>query len=120
MITTFVEMHVKPEMEQKFIEALDVVKCAFERAEGCQGFVLHRSVEDRGHYILRVAWKNLALGTEVFQSTSGYRMMLDEVSVCLASDLRRWYTETVTSIGQFRRFADMDLDDADQPPRHFS
>ena len=80
MITAFVEMRIKPGMEKIFIKALDTVKCVLEHAEGCHGFVLHRSLQDNGHYMLCVEWENLSFGTELFHKTSAYRVMIKEVS----------------------------------------
>jgi quinol monooxygenase YgiN len=108
MITAFVEMRIRPEMEKIFIKSLDTVKCALEHAEGCNGFILHRSLEDRAHYILRIEWENVAFGTEMFHKTSAYRVMMDEVSSNVCWQLDPWYTETVAAIGRFRRFNALD------------
>ncbi len=56
MITEIAQLDIKPGMESEFEEAMKKAVPIFERARGCHGLDLRRSIEKPGHYWLFVAW----------------------------------------------------------------
>jgi quinol monooxygenase YgiN len=107
MITTFFEVHLKPGMEERFLELMEACKRAYVLAEGCQGFVLHQCVEDRSHYIMRTAWDSQSAADNAVHHTEAYHNLLENSAACFVGEPKHWYTETVTSSGRFRRFDDL-------------
>ncbi len=107
MIRTFMEINVKPGMEQRYIDGVEAGRSIFDRADGCHGLELHQSIEDKQHFIVCIEWDNLANDTEVFHNTSASRILLGDLAECFADEPKIWHGETVMKSGRFRRFDDL-------------
>ena len=56
MITEIAQLDIKPGMESEFEEAMKKAVPIFERARGCHGLDLRRSIEKPNLYWLFVVW----------------------------------------------------------------
>ncbi|MGO9398681.1 MAG: antibiotic biosynthesis monooxygenase family protein [Xanthobacteraceae bacterium] len=59
MITEIAQIEVKPGMEAEFEAAVKSAAPIFQRAKGCHGMELRRSIEKPSRYRLFVAWETV-------------------------------------------------------------
>jgi|SRR5471032_1483043 heme-degrading monooxygenase HmoA len=59
MIFEMAELEIKPGMESDFERGVTLAAPLFQRARGCHGLQLLRSVEQPSRYTLMVTWENL-------------------------------------------------------------
>jgi hypothetical protein len=59
MVLEIAQINVKPGLEAEFEAGVAKAQPIFERAKGCKGMELHRSVEKPSRYRLLVKWETL-------------------------------------------------------------
>ena len=59
MVLEIAQINVKPGLEAEFEAGVAKAQPIFERAKGCRGMELHRSVEKPNRYRLMVKWETL-------------------------------------------------------------
>jgi quinol monooxygenase YgiN len=59
MITEIAQIDVKPGMEEEFESGVKTAAPIFQRAKGCRGMELRRSIEKPSRYRLFVAWETV-------------------------------------------------------------
>jgi len=59
MVFEMAQIDVKPGMESAFEKAVAQAAPLFQRARGCQGLKLLKTIEEPSHYILMVTWATI-------------------------------------------------------------
>jgi heme-degrading monooxygenase HmoA len=84
VVTEFAKIQVKPGMEAKLEEGIAKSLLLFQRAKGCQGVALKRSVEDASRYWLVIKWDSMEAHTRDFIGTPDFSTFIGTVSDCFA------------------------------------
>jgi heme-degrading monooxygenase HmoA len=84
MITEIASIEIKPGMESAFETGVKNVRPLFERAKGCRGMELQRSIEKPSHYWLFVSWETLENHTVDFRGSSDFQEWRKLVGHCFA------------------------------------
>jgi heme-degrading monooxygenase HmoA len=72
MILEIAQVQVKPGMEQQFEAGVAKAAPLFQRAKGCKGMELQRSIEQPGRYRLLVQWESLENHTVDFRGSPDF------------------------------------------------
>ena len=72
MVTEIAQIEVKPGTEKDFEAAVVKAKPLFQRARGCGGMELHKSVEKPTRYRLFVKWATLENHTVDFRQSPAF------------------------------------------------
>lgn len=73
MIREIAQIDVRPGTEAEFENRVAQAKPIFDRAEGCQGAVLWRSVEKPARYRLIVVWETVEHHTVKFRGSPDFQ-----------------------------------------------
>jgi heme-degrading monooxygenase HmoA len=84
MITEIAQIEVKPGMESEFAAGVKKAAPLFERAKGCRGMELQRSVEKPNRYWLLVSWETLENHTVDFRGSPDFQEWRKLVGHCFA------------------------------------
>ena len=95
MILEIAQIDVKPGMEAEFERGVDQAKALFQRAKGCHGMELHKSVEKPSRYRLMIRWAALEDHTVAFRGSADFAAWRQLVGHCFASPPEVEHTETV-------------------------
>ncbi len=85
MILEIAQIDVKPGLEAEFEAAVAKAGPLFQRAKGCIGMTLQRSVEKPQRYRLFVQWETLENHTADFRGSRDYAEWRSLVDRCFAS-----------------------------------
>jgi quinol monooxygenase YgiN len=85
MITEIAQIDVKPGMEAEFETAVKNTAPVFQRAKGCRGMELQRSIEKPGRYRLFVKWETVEHHTVDFRGSPDFREWRKLVGHCFAA-----------------------------------
>ena len=85
MITEIAQIEIKPGMEPEFEAGVKKAAPVFQRAKGCHGMELRRSVEKPGRYRLFVSWDTLENHTVDFRNSPDFQEWRKLVGHCFAS-----------------------------------
>jgi heme-degrading monooxygenase HmoA len=85
MILEIAQIDVKPGMESAFESGVTTAAPIFQRAEGCKGMALQRSIEKPARYRLFVQWETLENHTVDFRNSSDFQEWRKLVGHCFAS-----------------------------------
>jgi len=85
MITEIAQIEVKPGMESEFEAGVKKAAPVFQRAKGCHGLELQRSVEKPSRYRLVVSWETLENHTVDFRNSGDFQEWRKLVGHCFAS-----------------------------------
>ena len=85
MITEIAQIDVKPGMEAEFETGVKNAAPVFQRAKGCQGLELQRSIEKPGRYRLFVKWQTVENHTVDFRGSADFQEWRKHVAHCFAS-----------------------------------
>ena len=84
MILEIAQIEVKAGMEAAFEEGVTKAAPLFQRARGCKGMELHRSVEHPSRYRLLVRWQTLENHTVDFRGSADFQEWRRLVGACFA------------------------------------
>jgi heme-degrading monooxygenase HmoA len=84
MILEIAQIEIKPGMEAAFEDGVTRAAPLFQRARGCKGMELHRSVENPTRYRLLVRWQTLENHTVDFRGSPDFQEWRRLVSDCFA------------------------------------
>jgi len=82
MVLEIAQINVKPGLEAEFEAGVTKARPLFERAKGCRGMELHRSVEKPQRYRLLVKWETLENHTVDFRDSADFQQWRALVSHC--------------------------------------
>jgi quinol monooxygenase YgiN len=85
MITEIAQIDVKPGMEAEFETGVKNAAPVFQRAKGCHGLELQRSIEKPGRYRLFVKWGTVENHTVDFRGSADFQEWRKHVAHCFAS-----------------------------------
>jgi heme-degrading monooxygenase HmoA len=85
MILEIAQIDVKPGMETEFESGVKKAGPIFQRAKGCKGMALQRSVEKPARYRLFVTWETLENHTVDFRNSADFQEWRKLVGHCFAS-----------------------------------
>jgi quinol monooxygenase YgiN len=85
MITEIAQIEIKPGMESEFEAGVKKAAPVFQRAKGCHGMELRRSVEKPSRYRLFVSWDTLENHTIDFRNSPDFQEWRKLVGHCFAS-----------------------------------
>jgi quinol monooxygenase YgiN len=85
MITEIAQIDVKPGMEAEFETGVKNAASVFQRAKGCHGLELQRSIEKPGRYRLFVKWQTVENHTVNFRGSADFQEWRKHVGHCFAS-----------------------------------
>ena len=85
MITEIAQIDVKPGMEAEFESGVNKAAPLFQRAKGCTGMQLRRSVEKPQRYRLFVEWASVEDHTVAFRGSTDFQEWRKLVAHCFAS-----------------------------------
>jgi heme-degrading monooxygenase HmoA len=74
MITEIAQIDVKPGTETEFETAVKTATPIFQRAKGCRGMELRRSLERPNRYRLLVNWETLEDHTVAFRGSADFQV----------------------------------------------
>lgn len=97
MVTEFAEIDVKPGRAQQFIDGFAASKPLFDRAPGCHGVTLHRSIEDENHFVVQILWDSVAAHMEGFQKSPDFQIWRGNVGACFAGSPKVWHANVTKS-----------------------
>ena len=83
MVLEIAQINVKPGLEAEFEAGVAKAQPIFERAKGCRGMELHRSVEKPNRYRLLVKWETLKNHTVDFRDSADFQQWRALVGHCL-------------------------------------
>jgi heme-degrading monooxygenase HmoA len=95
VILEIAQIDVKPGLEPEFERGVDQAKPLFQRAKGCGGMELHKSLEKPGRYRLMIRWASLEDHTVAFRGSPDFAAWRALVGHCFASPPEVEHTETV-------------------------
>lgn len=95
MILEIAQIDVKPGMEAEFERGVDQAKPLFQRAKGCHGMELHKSLEKPSRYRLMIRWATLENHTVDFRGSADFAGWRQLVGHCFASPPEVEHTEMV-------------------------
>jgi quinol monooxygenase YgiN len=85
MILEIAQIDVKPGMEAAFEAGVAKAVPVFQRAKGCKGMTLQRSVEKPTRYRLFVQWETLENHTVDFRGSADFQEWRKLVGDCFAA-----------------------------------
>ena len=85
MITEIAQIDIKPGMEAEFETGVKNAASVFQRAKGCQGLELQRSIEKPSRYRLFVSWETVEDHTVGFRNSTEFQEWRGLVGHCFAS-----------------------------------
>ena len=85
MILEIAQIDVKPGMEDEFETGVKKAASIFQRAKGCKGMQLQRSLEKPARYRLFVKWESLENHTVDFRGSPDFQEWRKLVGHCFAS-----------------------------------
>ena len=85
MITEIAQIEINPGMEPEFEAGVKKAGPLFQRAKGCRGMELQRSVEKPSRYRLFVSWETLENHTVDFRNSPDFQEWRKLVGHCFAS-----------------------------------
>ena len=85
MFLEIAQIDVKAGMESEFEAGVHKAAPLFQRAKGCGGMALHRSVERPAHYRLVVKWETVENHTVDFRGSADFAEWRKLVGHCFAS-----------------------------------
>ena len=85
MITEIAQIDVKPGMESEFETGVKNAAPVFQRAKGCHGMELQRSIEKPGRYRLFVKWQTVENHTVDFRGSPDFQEWRKLVGHCFAA-----------------------------------
>jgi heme-degrading monooxygenase HmoA len=85
MITEIAHIDVKPGMETEFETGVKNAAPVFQRAKGCRGMELRRSIESPSSYRLFVVWETVENHTVDFRGSPDFQEWRKLVAHCFAS-----------------------------------
>ena len=85
MITEIASIEVKTGMESAFETAVKNALPLFQRAKGCHGMELSRSIEHPSQYRLFVSWETLENHTVDFRGSPDFQEWRNLVGHCFAA-----------------------------------
>ena len=97
MVLEIAQIDVKPGMEAEFEAGVAKAGTLFQRAKGCGGMTLQRSVEKPERYRMFVQWETLENHTVDFRGSEDFQAWRGLVGQYFASAPEVEHTETVVS-----------------------
>ncbi len=85
MVLEIAQFEIKPGLEEAFEAGVKQAVPLFERAKGCTGLELARSVEKPSRYRLFVQWDTLENHTVEFRASAAFQEWRTLVGPCFAS-----------------------------------
>ncbi|HEY1983544.1 MAG TPA: antibiotic biosynthesis monooxygenase family protein [Xanthobacteraceae bacterium] len=85
MVTEIAQIEIKPGMENEFEAGVKAAAPVFQRAKGCRGMELQRSVEKPTRYRLLVEWETVENHTVDFRGSADFQEWRKLVAHCFAS-----------------------------------
>jgi heme-degrading monooxygenase HmoA len=85
MILEIAQIDVKPGIEQEFETGVAKAAPIFQRAKGCKGMTLQRSVEKPARYRLFVTWDTIENHTVDFRNSADFQEWRKLVGHCFAT-----------------------------------
>jgi quinol monooxygenase YgiN len=85
MITEIARIEVRAGMEAEFEAGVQKAAPIFQRAKGCRGMELRRSIEQPGRYRLFVGWETVENHTVDFRGSPDFQEWRKLVGHCFAS-----------------------------------
>jgi quinol monooxygenase YgiN len=85
MITEIAQVDVKPGMEAEFEAGVKKAAPIFQRAKGCHGLELRRSIEKPSRYRLLIAWHTVDDHNVGFRGSPDFQEWRKLVGHCFAS-----------------------------------
>jgi quinol monooxygenase YgiN len=99
MITEIAQFDIKPGTEDEFEAGVKKAVPIFERAAGCHGVDLRRSVEKPNVYWLFVVWETLEDHTVGWRSSAGFQEWRKLVAHCFAAPPDVQHANQILSFG---------------------
>jgi quinol monooxygenase YgiN len=93
MVFEIAQIEVKPGMEAEFEAGVQKAAPLFQRAKGCSGMELHRSIEKPSRYRLYVQWATVEDHTVAFRGSADFQEWRKLVGHCFASPPEVEHTE---------------------------
>jgi heme-degrading monooxygenase HmoA len=84
MILEIAQIDVKPGMEAEFETGVRKAAPVFQRAKGCKGLTLQRSIERPSRYRLFVQWETVENHTVDFRGSADFAEWRKHVAHCFA------------------------------------
>ena len=85
MVVEIAQIEIKPGLEAEFEAGVKKAVPIFQRARGCSGMELHRSVEKPQRYRLLVKWETVENHTVDFRGSEDFQAWRKLVGHCFAS-----------------------------------
>ena len=85
MITEIAHIEIKPGMEAEFEAGVKKAVPIFQRAKGCHGMELRRSIEHPAQYRLFVVWESVEHHTVEWRNSPDFQEWRKLVQHCFAS-----------------------------------
>ena len=85
MITEIAQIEIRSGMEAEFEAGVKKAAPLFQRAKGCRGMELQRSIEKPSRYRLFVSWDSLENHTVDFRNSADFQEWRKLVGQCFAS-----------------------------------
>jgi quinol monooxygenase YgiN len=85
MITEIAQIDVKPGLEADFEAGVKNAAPIFQRAKGCHGMELQRSIENPNRYRLFVTWETVEAHTIGFRNSPDFQEWRKLVGHCFAA-----------------------------------
>lgn len=85
MVTEIAQIDVKPGNESRFEECVKRAKPLFQRAKGCKGMELQRSIEQPRRYRLFLQWETLEAHIVDFRGSADFQEWRKLVGDCFES-----------------------------------
>ena len=85
MITEIAQIEIKPGMEAQFEDGVQQAVPIFQRAKGCRGMKLERSIEKPQRYRLFIGWDTLENHIVDFRGSADFQEWRKLVGHCFAS-----------------------------------
>src|SRR4051794_37153479 len=85
MVLEIAQFEIKPGLEEAFEAGVKQAVPLFERAKGCKGLELQRSVEQPSRYRLFVQWETLENHTVYVRASADFQEWRTLVGHCFAS-----------------------------------
>jgi quinol monooxygenase YgiN len=85
MITEIAQIEVKPGMDTEFEAGVKAAVPIFQRAKGCHGMELRRSIENPARYRLIITWETLENHTVDFRGSADFQEWRKLVGHCFAA-----------------------------------
>ena len=85
MVVEIAQLEIKPGLEAEFEAGVKKAVPIFQRARGCSGMELHRSVEKPQRYRLLVKWETVENHNVDFRGSEDFQAWRKLVGHCFAS-----------------------------------